>query len=230
VRLLALLDAVGFPNDLHTPLEGSPLYPDYVEAVFSLLGSAPGIPKAPGALLAVVAPTGSALPIARAIAKRNRLNPIHVALIAPPSSPTASLPAPSLRQGRTTLGPRPAAGFVATDLAAIRALSPGWRRDRTGIVAIEIDERRGGALTRAALRALAPSAVWLYADARTKSEDITARIASIGGADALMLDHIGETSTPASALRAGVPVAMIDGLPASVSRWLKAVHRATGEA
>jgi len=215
-RLLAVLQAAGYPSELLDPLDGTALFPICVEDAFAILGPPPRLPRALGALVAVVAPVGEALPLARSLAAAHRIEASAVALVTSPKSPTVAAPA------------RPGDGLVATDLPAIRALSPGWRRDRVGIVAVELDDRR--ATTRAALRELTPSAVWMAADARHKCEDLSAAVDAIGGADALMVLNASATTTPAALLRTGIPIATLDGRRADPSRWARIVRDADGEA
>ena len=71
--------------------------------------------------------------------------------------------------------------------------------------------------------ALRPTAVWSVVDATAKTEDIAAWIDSLGGVDALALEHIDDTVSPAAVLGVGVPVARIDGQPTSAARWVATV-------
>jgi hypothetical protein len=226
-RLVELLDGVGFPTGILAPLLDTVLAPQSVDDAFALIGPTPTIPRARGSLLAVIAPVGEALPLARSLAAGSRIDPNSVALIARPKSPTMALPASNTRGRPLTASlpdRRPADGLVATDITAVRALGGGWRRDRIGIVAIELDGR-SHAFVRSALRSLMPSAVWMSADARMKNEDLIAQADAVGGIDALMLAHADETSTPAIALRAGFAVATLNGHHADPARWTRIVNR-----
>jgi len=42
---------------------------------------------------------------------------------------------------------------------------------------------------------------------------------SLGGLDAIALDGLDDTTTPASILGTGIPVARLDGRPASAALW-----------
>jgi len=42
---------------------------------------------------------------------------------------------------------------------------------------------------------------------------------ALGGTDALALDNIDTTASPAAAVRLGIPVARLDGQPATAARW-----------
>ena len=69
------------------------------------------------------------------------------------------------------------------------------------------------------LAALAPTAVWGVAGATHKSEDLAAWADGLGGFDALALEDISATSSPADVLAAGIPVASLDGRHATPALW-----------
>lgn len=69
------------------------------------------------------------------------------------------------------------------------------------------------------LDALEPVVALGTVDAGRKPEDVNAWSASLGGLDALAVDGLDRTTTPAAVLRAGLPVALIDGEPATPARW-----------
>ena len=56
-------------------------------------------------------------------------------------------------------------------------------------------------------------------DATAKSEDVTAWAGALGGLDALAVDNLDATVSPAASLASGIPVARLDGHPANAARW-----------
>ncbi len=73
------------------------------------------------------------------------------------------------------------------------------------------------------IAALRPTAVWGVVDATAKTEDIAAWAEDLGGVDALALEHLDATVSPAAVLGLGTPVARIDGQPATAARWVATV-------
>ena len=69
------------------------------------------------------------------------------------------------------------------------------------------------------IASLRPTAVWGLVDATCKAEDIAAWADALGGIDALALENLDATVSPAAALGAGIPVVRLDGRPASAARW-----------
>jgi hypothetical protein len=55
--------------------------------------------------------------------------------------------------------------------------------------------------------------------ASSKPEDVQAWSDSLGGLDAVVVDGLDATATPASILGTGIPVARLDGRPASPALW-----------
>ena len=107
------------------------------------------------------------------------------------------------------------------------ALAPGWRRDRVGIVALAVPSGLASAAeARALLRALRPSAVYALADASAKNDDLFELVDAMGGVDALWLEGLGSTITPADVLALGIPVARLDGEAATPERWALVVDEA----
>jgi len=69
------------------------------------------------------------------------------------------------------------------------------------------------------LAALAPTAVWGVAPATHKSEDLAAWAEGLGGLDALAVEDLSSTTSPADVLAAGIPVASLDGRRATPALW-----------
>jgi hypothetical protein len=76
---------------------------------------------------------------------------------------------------------------------------------------------------RRAISALRPATVLGMVDAVVKPDDIWAWAEGLGGIDALALVGVNTTHSPASVLRTGIPVARLDGHPASPARWAATV-------
>jgi hypothetical protein len=69
------------------------------------------------------------------------------------------------------------------------------------------------------LDALEPTAVWGVVDADRKVEDVEAWAESIGGLDAVAVERLDATVSPASILRLGIPVARVEGRAATPALW-----------
>jgi hypothetical protein len=204
--IVDLLRAAGFPEHL---LPRAPLAPELstIEAVFGALPEAPPLPAEPGGLVAVVGSAGLVRPVANAVAVAVGCARDEVAVASATASDRHARPE---NRARTA--------------AQAASLSPGWRRDRVGVVAVYApplgaDQR----WTRQVLRALRPSCVWGMAGATTKPDDVRRWITAIGGVDALVLTEVGATATPAAILSLGVPVTRLDDEPATPGRWAAVV-------
>lgn len=202
-----LLRNAGYPGALLRPLEHFADTEATLEAAFALLPPPSAPPTTVGSLIAVAGPGQAARDAARRIASDLGLDEELIAL------------ASQWRAARTIEPDL----FVRTPEEAA-ALSPGWRRDRVGLVAvtaplISSDHR----WARDVLRAMRPSAVWGVASATTKPEDIVRWATALGGFDALVLEDVAHTSTPAAVLTTGIPVATLDGRPATPTRWAAVV-------
>jgi hypothetical protein len=69
------------------------------------------------------------------------------------------------------------------------------------------------------LSALSPTAVWGIAGATHKAEDLAAWAEGLGGLDALAVDELSSTVSPAQVLASGIPVASIEGQRATAALW-----------
>ena len=174
-----------------------------VEALATLT-VAPAVPVRPGSLLVVVGAGDPARRLGAALADEMGIDP-------------ARIPLASLDAGAYALATGPLLLRSAED-AAERA--PGWRRSEAAVVVVDAGvtnrERSWAAHLIAALR---PTAVWGVVDSTSKTEDIAAWAAALGGLDALALENTDATVSPAAALGAGIAVARINGHPATAARW-----------
>jgi hypothetical protein len=175
---------------------------------FSTVPAAPTLPRSPGSLLVVVGPGGPARRLAAALAGDMGVDPAGI--------PLASLDAGAYSFVTGALLVRSA------DEGAERA--PGWRRSNPAVVVVDAcvtgPHRSWASHVIGALR---PTAVWGVVDATSKTEDIGAWAEALGGIDALALENVDATVSPASALKVGLPVARLDGQPATATRWAAAL-------
>lgn len=105
--------------------------------------------------------------------------------------------------------------------AAVPDLRATWRRRRRPVV-VSVESPLDVAPSPWAmglLDALEPALVLGHVDAGRKPEDVAAWSSAVGGIDALAVTGLDRTTTPAAILAAGIPVASLDGAPASPARW-----------
>ena len=185
------LERLGMPDSLVPATADGDLYGALV-AQLELLPIVPELPHGRGTVLVVVGPERDALPVARDIALDLRTHP------------------------------RDVVGFDANvNVGEVEDLRRSWRRrlDPTVIVvdaAVSVTDRYW---VRDLIAALEPHSVWGVVDGGRKLEDLAAWYDVVGGVDALALTGVTETLTPASVLHLGLPVAMLDGEPASPELW-----------
>jgi hypothetical protein len=124
----------------------------------------------------------------------------------------------------------PEAYMVATGTLLVRSAeeaaehAPGWRRAHTAVVVVDAPVAAGErAWATHLIAALRPTAVWGVVDATSKTHDIEAWAANLGGIDALALENTGATVSPAASLALGIPVARLNGQPATAARWVATV-------
>jgi hypothetical protein len=170
----------------------------------SALPVAGPVPKAAGDVVAVVGERDAALALARTIATELGLAHDEVVL-ASEHDDGQDLPLGCLL---------PTLPAVADERCSAR-----WRR-RPSIVVVDVPVRPGAStFGRRALEALEPTATWGAVTAASKAEDVRAWSDSLGGLDAVAVDGLDLTTTPASILGTGIPVARLDGRPASPALW-----------
>jgi len=175
---------------------------------FGGLTPAPPLPRRAGSLLVVVGAGVPARRLAAALADEIGVDPVEV--------PFASRDA--------------SAYTVVTGKLLVRSaedaaeLAPGWRRSKPAVVAVDAavtgTERSWASHVIASLR---PTAVWGVVDATSKTEDVAAWVQALGGIDALAVENLDATVSPAAALGLGIAVARIDGQPATAARWVATI-------
>jgi hypothetical protein len=109
---------------------------------------------------------------------------------------------------------------VADASTAAQRRRSWWRRDRVTVVAVESCEgMEEAAWARGVVDALEPTLTWGVVDATRKPEDVAAWAERVGAVDAIALENVRATVSPASILHLGIPIARLDGRRATPERW-----------
>ncbi len=167
------------------------------------LPAAPDIPTAPGSVVAIVGRHGESVRVARELAAELSVDPDEVVVASQANDDR--LP-PWLH--------------LADAHSAAQRRRAWWRRGRLTLVAVDNTEATDDARwTRGMLDAIEPTLAWGVVDATRKPEDVTAWADKLGALDAIALENIRATVSPAAILHTGIPVARIDGRRATPERW-----------
>jgi hypothetical protein len=167
---------------------------------------APMFTSTPGQVIVVVGEVSSAMRVARVLAHELRVDPTAVHLAMPSSATGPDLPN----------------GPLLSEVSDIAMRRQRWQHsDGCTIVVVEAailpaDNR----WLAAVVSALAPTFTWGVAQASTKVNDILAWSSLIGDVDALALVNVPATADPAGALAGPLPVGLLDGKRATVTRWM----------
>jgi hypothetical protein len=193
------LSRLGLPDELLPVADGRDLRARLVHQLAEL-PAPPPLPATRGTVVAIVGSRGPAHDVALAVCATVGSNPDSIATIAPrtrtPKATELGTPEEAAEQRRA------------------------WRRRQTPTVAvIEAPLGQSSAWAGEMLEALEPTVVWGLVDACRKVEDITAWSDDLGGLDALCLNGLDDTVSPASALQTGVPVVLLEGQAATPERW-----------
>lgn len=169
---------------------------------------APALPETTGCLVAVVGPAEHALAAAAAI-----------------GGPT--LGADRLWVAGALPEHTPAACTVIRDRWAASTLADDYPDDATqpaiAVIATDGPEACDEQWTQRLLTALRPDAVWAVVDATRKTADLRRELKRAGTVDALAVVGAGRTCSPATVLELDIPVALLDGEPATARRWAAAL-------
>lgn len=212
-ELAARLAAVGVPARL---LAGGPRT---ISQAVSAVPLAAEPDRRPGAVLVVVGAVGDVDAVAALLAERLHL---AAAVVVPAGTATARPDVPRPRGASNRARP------TGPDEAG------RWREAAAGAphpwivslaVAPDADERSAAAEI---LRALRPDQSWAVVDARTKSIDTRAWMTALGAFDAVAVRSAFDTTEPGTVLDLGVPVAWLDGVPASAASWAALLDHALG--
>jgi len=196
----AALAELGVPADLLAAAGDGPVE---LSRLLAAVPVPPPLPRDPGTVLVVAGPPADALRVAELLALRTGAGAVVAA------------------------GDAEGATRLTTPAAARR-----WRadaQDPDAVTVVALGVRPGRPREEAAaelLAALAPDQAWGVVDARSKTRDCVRWLAAVGARralDALAVGGLFDTSEPGTVLGLGVPVAWIDGVPASRVAWAAAL-------
>ncbi len=215
LAMLTDLRTLGVPVSMNPQRGQSSLYAA-IEEIVDELPTAPQLPMRAGDIVVV---TGSGEQVragAIALAMRMHLPPGSVWFAGGPAGSDHRVDGPADAA-------RKAKEFRTSDLPSIVVVplfgpSPG---------------DSGYGWTAQMLAALQPTAVWAAVDAGRKTEDLTAELSGLGTIDALLVTNAARTASPATVWDLEIPVAMLDGRPATRGTWagllFDALRRAGGK-
>jgi hypothetical protein len=159
-----------------------------------LLPPPPALPRRSGAVIAVVGEKRAAMKLAELLA-------------AEPAMKGAAVQVAD-KDGITTTGSKPTAS------------ARGQRqRPSKRIVAVPSAPGASSSWTQELLDGLEPDMVWGVVPADRKSEDVAAWAVGVGGLDVLALTNVDKTVSPATVLRLGIPVGLLDWKLATPEAW-----------
>lgn len=168
------------------------------------LPAAPELPKAPGNIVAVVGEGDSAWDSAVELARSIGVDERALVYLTAGSAPAKVAPARRV-----------------TELEQLGTRIDRWRKRSTPTIAV-VDapmSLKAASWNRQALNALDAEAVWLVVPATRKTDDVAGWASRLGHMDGLVITDIDASSDPASVLQLGVPVAWLDGRPATPGAW-----------
>jgi len=167
---------------------------------------APLMVPAPGQVIAVVGELSAAMRVARTLSFELGVDPSGIHLAVPATSSGHDVPV----------------GQLLSDPADIAVRRHRWRQSSgSTIVVVEAAlPPAARAWVSSVLSALAPTFTWAVAQASTKVADVVSWAAVIGEVDAVALENVPATGDPAASLAGPLPIGLLDGRRASVSRWM----------
>jgi len=199
----AALIEVGMPESIAREAASNDPYTAVREAM-STFAPPPAPPNRPGDVLVIVGEPAHALPVARQAAEMLGLDPTRIMLTGTTTAGTG------LHHSRRVSGPVEARSRA-------RALH---RADVPHVVVVDApvqgDEE---GLARSICDALGATAVWAVVDATRKTSETRRRVSVIGAVDALAVYDAAACADPASVLGLGLPVALLDCVPATPDAW-----------
>jgi hypothetical protein len=170
----------------------------------SNLPEPPPPPDAAGSLLVVAGEFSRSLAFANKVASQVGIDPEQVVI------------APEARR-RAGVGNRV---VVRTPEEALQITARSRRQPTVTIVALHAPvSADANPWVCRMLDALEPTAVWGVAGATSKCEDVSAWADGLGGLDALAMEDVTSTMSPAQVLATGIPVASLDGRRATPALW-----------
>jgi hypothetical protein len=108
-----------------------------------------------------------------------------------------------------------------TDLDQLQVRLERWRKRTTPTIVV-VDAPmsvKAAAWNRKAIAAIGAAAVWLVVPATRKTEDVARWADRLGHTDGLVVTDVDASSDPASVLQLNIPVAWLDGRPATPGAW-----------
>jgi hypothetical protein len=165
---------------------------------------APPLPHALGVVVAVVGTGSLPVVLSRDISEELGLDPDRVVLAT-----------------QTPLGDGIPAWLQVCDPATAEERRRSWRRrEYPTIVACSMPGGREHLRwVREMLDSLEPTCTWAIVDAGWKCEDVKHWSDVLGGIDVLALRNLDQTVSPAAVLELGIPVARLEGSPATPLAW-----------
>ncbi|MGV8910545.1 MAG: hypothetical protein ACOH1Y_16315 [Propionicimonas sp.] len=194
--------------------ESTDVYRRLLEWVESRPG-APMIVSTPGQVIVVVGEITAAMPVAGVLARQLKTDPGSIHLAVSASSTSHEVPVGRL------LSEVPA-GRLLSGVSDIALRRSRWQHAAgSTIVVVEaglpLSDR---AWLTAAVLALAPTFTWAVAQASTKVRDVVSWASAVGNVDALALMNVQATGDPVTALAGPLPIGLLDGQRATVTRWM----------
>ena len=190
-------------------LEGAADPPAVYRRLLSWVESRPSAPMmapAPGQVIAVVGELSAAMRVARTVAFELGVDPTMIHLAVPATSTGHDVPV----------------GRLLSEPGDIAARRHRWR-EASGSTIVVIEAAlppAARAWLTSVVSALAPTFTWAVAQASTKVADVVAWAELVGDVDAVALENVPATGDPASSLAGPLPIGLLDGRRASVSRWM----------
>ncbi|MGX7681075.1 hypothetical protein ACSMXN_19475 [Jatrophihabitans sp. DSM 45814] len=212
--VLMQLREVGVPVSINPKIEAHTIF-QAMDEVLSQLPPTPDLPSEPGQIIALVGELTPALRAAHTVAAALRLprSDVWIAGInGHPAEDLASLDRADSSFTKTITGPAEAR-LLRSDLRT--TLVPS-------IVVIATDAVEGDPAdvwAAEVLESLQPDAAWLLVDASRKTADEHERLARFDGITALAVHSARLSSSPATVWDLGLPIALLDGRPATTFAW-----------
>ena len=197
------LRGLGLPPALVAASDGGDLLATLVRALREL-PVAPPPPSRAGDVVAVVGDGETAWDAGLDVARSVGLDERAMVYLTAGKAPTRIAPARRV-----------------TGIDQLAARLDRWRKRATPTIAV-LDAPmsvKSAWWNRRALATLRAQAVWLVVPATRKTDDVAGWVHRLGRADAVIVTDADSSADPASVLRLGLPVAWLDGRPATPGAW-----------
>jgi hypothetical protein len=204
--LVARARRLGVPAEV---LEDASDAPTVYRRLLSWVESRPPAPlmvPAPGQVIAVVGELSAAMRVARTLSFELGVDPSGIHLAVPATSSGHDVPV----------------GQLLSDPGDIAVRRRRWQQSSgSTIVVVEAAlPPAARAWVSSVVSSLAPTFTWAVAQASTKVADVVSWAEVIGAVDAVALENVPATGDPATSLAGPLPIGLLDGRRASVSRWM----------